>query len=192
MRHERSGFEELSLNLMHKMIQELQTAEEIESTLVYYLHSKGTYHDNEGNVMIRDGMMKVIVANWYYARTFRTDVQPSARVGEIASLSCNRLQLIRADSDLLHFHIRIIRKSPPMWRIVFFSCKQRGNFWWARAAHIRRLLSPARYVSRMPSVDDEACPDAAALGRQRFAYEHWIASSPLTRAVDCLVNNSYE
>lgn len=64
-----------------------------------------------------------------------------------------------------------------------------GNFWWSHCEHIARLVPTNAFAEFLP-IDAPDCRDYSC-GRRRCGYEHWVASHPLTRAVDCLSNHQY-
>ena len=127
---------------------------------IFYIHSKGTYHSDDANELLRQNLMRAIVACWQLDGLSRSDV-------------CG----LRA-SPLPHPHF-----SGNMWwaRCAYISKLLRPDTF--EAVMDRRLAD--MLAGHPPGNRTPKCIDAW-VGSGRFAAEHWVLSHPSAVVTDVL------
>jgi hypothetical protein len=145
------------------------------STLVTYIHNKGSFHPSEENTRLRTMLTKSV---------FSDQCQGISVGNEHGHPQCDACSA---------------RFSPfPQWRMS-------GNMWTAQCSYVQNLHAPRAFESKMKAVidfarsdnKDEAAPRPSEymikkewlVSSGRFALEHWIGSHPDIRPCDVYGGN---
>ena len=179
IQYSREGDESLTLQSLYEYCADHPDVQ------VTYLHNKGSYHPSERNENFRHMLTKAVFSdecqidmnrvNEYTQILGEEEKQPSENRNGQCNICGARF------SSFPHYHMA-------------------GNMWTSQCSYIRQLIPPNQFVQRMDEMFDyafmnsnpEVIPQPTfqqiqgeyAVGRQRYAYEHWVTSHPNLQPCD--------
>jgi len=140
-----------------------------ESSIVTYLHSKGTFHPSDTNDLFRSFLTRGATSKTCLEATLKTnttqDNKNSTTTTDSSTLTCDVCS--SRFSPLPHPH------TP-------------GNMWTARCSYISQLVDPRNFETEMNRFNNEIAHEKilSNIGAGRFSQEHWVHCHPTVRPCD--------